>query len=81
MSPAFADEIGADVTSGVMIVEMDRRAIAARLGFRPGDIILTVNGRRMTTVDMLQAALATRPTLWDVSLNRGGQVLKLSVEG
>ncbi len=81
MSPAYADEIGVEATSGVMIIELSRLSIALRLGFLPGDLILSVNGRKIATVDTLQAMLAGHPTIWDVSLNRGGQVLKLSIEG
>ena len=81
MSPAFADEIGSDITSGVMIIELSRVSVAARLGFLPGDIILTINERKIASVDALQSVLSSRPAVWNVSLKRNGQILKLSIEG
>jgi serine protease Do len=79
MSPAYADELQVDVTSGVMITEMDRRSIAARLGFRPGDVIQTVNGRKITTVEGLKSALTGKQGRWTVTVNRGGRTLSLSI--
>jgi Do/DeqQ family serine protease len=79
MSPAYADELQVPVTSGVMITEMDRRSIAARLGFRPGDVIVSVNGRKITTVEGLKAALSGKAGRWTVNVNRNGQTLKLSI--
>jgi S1-C subfamily serine protease len=62
-----------------MITEMDRRSFAARLGFRPGDIIVSVNGRKITTVDSLKSALNAKAAAWAVTVNRNGQTLKLSI--
>ena len=81
MSPALADELQVEITSGVMITELDRRSIAARLGFRPGDLIKSVNGRTITTVHGLQDVLKTKPRRWNLSVDRNGSTLNLSVEG
>ena len=80
LSPAFAEELQIDATSGVMITEMDRRSFAARLGFRPGDIIVSVNGRKITTVESLKSALSGKASAWAVTVNRNGQTLKLSIQ-
>jgi S1-C subfamily serine protease len=80
MSPAYADELDVAVTSGVMITEMSRRSIAARLGFRPGDVITSVNGRKITTVSALKNALSTNQGQWSVTVSRNGQLLNLSIE-
>lgn len=79
MSPAYAEELQVETTSGVMITEMDRRSIAARLGFRPGDVIVSVNGRKITNVEILQDVLRGKSGTWSVSVNRNGQTLKLSI--
>ena len=45
LSPAVADEYGLDpFLHGVIIVKLNG-GIAARVGFRPGDIVRRVNGR------------------------------------
>lgn len=80
MSPAYADELDVDVTAGVMITELTRRSIAARLGFRPGDVILTVNGKKIATVAALKSLLDAHKGEWTVSVNRNGQTLNLSIE-
>jgi Do/DeqQ family serine protease len=79
MSPAYAEELDVDVTSGVMITELGRRSIAARLGFRPGDVVKLVNGRKITSVAALKSALSAKAGTWDVSVERNGQTRKLSI--
>ena len=81
MSPALAEELQVEITSGVMITEMDRRSIAARLGFRPGDVVKTINGRKISTVQALQEVLKTKPKRWTLSVDRNGSTLNLSVSG
>jgi S1-C subfamily serine protease len=79
LSPAYAEELQIEITSGVIITEMGRRSIAARLGFRPGDIVKTVNGRKIATVQALQDALRGTPDKWELSVERDGEILNLSV--
>ena len=80
LSPALADELQVGVTSGVMITELSRRSIAARLGFVPGDVIKEVNGRKITTVSSLKSALRDDEGEWEVVIDRNGRTLKLSME-
>ena len=81
LSPAYAEELQVEATSGVIITQMDRRSVAARLGFRPGDLVLSVNGRKITSVQTLQDALRGNPGKWNLSVERNGETLKLSVRG
>lgn len=80
LSPALADELQVGVTKGVMITELSRRSIAARLGFMPGDVIKQVNGRKITTVASLKSALADNSGEWEVAVDRNGRSLKLSLQ-
>jgi Do/DeqQ family serine protease len=80
LSPALADELQVGVTSGVMITELSRRSIAARLGFMPGDVVKEVNGRKITTVSSLKSALAGNEDEWEVTVDRNGRSLKLSLQ-
>ena len=70
LSPAAADEYGLDpFLRGVVLTKVS--GIAASQGFRPGDIIRAVNGRRVSTVAELAAAL--QATEWRITLERGGR--------
>lgn len=81
MSPALAEELGIEpAPEGVFVIEMKRGAMAARLGFRPGDRILAINGEETATVARLTAALSRATERWRVSLNRGGNVLNWVIE-
>jgi len=71
LSPAVADELGADpFLTGVMVTSPGT-SIAAQAGFRRGDIIREVNGRPVDRV----ADLATITTAgrWRIVLERNGQ--------
>ena len=76
ISPASAEDAGLDpFTAGVFIQQMDRRGIAARLGFEPGDVIREVNGQRVRTSADLQRAMTSGP--WKIALQRNGQPIEV----
>ncbi len=79
LSPAYAEELQLEITSGVVITQLSRRSLAARLGFRPGDLIVSINGRKIGTVQTLQEALRGQPDKWNMSVERNGEILNLSV--
>jgi serine protease Do len=74
LSPAFAQEIGAGLPErGVVVVQVDPRAPAARLNFlQPGDVIEAINGQRVGTVAELQRLAGSSAGL-AVRFSRGGQ--------
>jgi Do/DeqQ family serine protease len=74
LNPAHAEELGVSQSSGVIIREVGRRSLAARVGFRPGDIVLEVNGRKIDGVDVLKEQLRQRPRGWSIAIDRGGRV-------
>ncbi len=57
ITSAMANELGVEPGSGVLITEMSRRSIAAQYGFAPGDVIVSVNGKKTNSVNSLKAAL------------------------
>ena len=55
---------------------------AARLGFKPGDVIVSRSGReKIENVDELEALLKERQRMWQMVVKRGNQVLQLQVPG
>ena len=72
LNPALADRLGGDpFTSGVVVTGVQRNSIPARIGLRPNDLILQVNGRPATSVEVL--ARAQRGS--ELTIVRGGRKL------
>ena len=74
LTPATAEASGLDpFADGVFIQALDRGGVAARLGFRPGDIIDEVNGQPMRDAAQLDRAMAQQGRGWVIGLERNGQ--------
>jgi serine protease Do len=75
LNPALAEEMGLDsLQRGVVVLRLQRRGLAARLGFRPGDIVTRVNDRDTPTITELRRAV--RPSArWKITLLRNGRSL------
>ncbi|MFC3070293.1 Do family serine endopeptidase [Phenylobacterium soli] len=74
LSPAVADQIGMDpfTNPGVVILN-GGQGIAAQAGLKAGDIVRAVNGRRVSNVRDLVAALAGGGRVWQITIERDGQ--------
>lgn len=77
LSPAFAEELGVDSSlTGVIITGLSRRGVAAQLGLRPGDILLSVNGRPVGRVRDLDAILSgASARTWEIKVRRDGRTV------
>lgn len=81
MSPALAEELGLDeFEDGVYILRLEARGFASRLGLRVGDKVLAVNRDEIDTTATLEAVLAKRVNSWEITVKRGGKVMKLVVD-
>ena len=70
LNPALADSLGGDpFTSGVIISQVARGSYAQRIGFQAGDVVVSVNDRRITT----PAALNGIGRGAQVTINRAGR--------
>ena len=79
--PAITDELGIDETEGVVVLDVSRNSVAARLNIRPGDIVQQVGRLRIDSLATLENTLRDRQRMWQLVLKRGGQVLQLQVGG
>ncbi len=73
LTPATAEAAGLDpFAAGVFIRALDRSGVAARVGFRTGDIINEINGAPIRDAAQLDRAL-TQSQAWVIGMERGGQ--------
>jgi Do/DeqQ family serine protease len=76
VSPAVADELGlpGDL-EGVAIIALQPGSVAARLGFKPGDVVRTLSQEAVPTVNTLTRVLKKTRGVWNFSIWREGQTL------
>jgi len=79
--PAVADELALEEQDGVVILSLRPDSGAARIGFRPGDVIQQVGGDKIERVSELEAVLKQRQRAWLVVIKRGGQTIRLQLAG
>jgi len=80
LSPAVAVEVGFDEAAvGVLVIDIARGSWASRVGLRPGDIVLTVNDRKITRVEELKTATSAPQDRWYLEIRRGNKKLRIEV--
>ena len=60
LSPAVDEELSLDASSGVVIADVDDGSTAGRAGFQKGDILVEVNGAKITSPHDAQRVLADK---------------------
>jgi len=81
LSPAVAEELSLSEVVGVAILETKAYSTARRVGLRPGDIIVRLNGETVRSVKQLGELVARRARAWDLTLRRGGEDLRTVIGG
>ncbi len=77
LSPRLADELRMPASSqGVVITQINRGSPAARVGFKPKDIIIAVNGTPVDKSTTLETIAKDDPSLWRVEIERDGQRIR-----
>ena len=82
VSPAVIEEMRTlDVTKGVVILSVEEGSPAERTSFRPGDVIMDINGTPIATTTDLQRITRVPARAWRVTLQRGGRVISALLPG
>lgn len=81
VTPYVAEQLGLEQASGVLVRTVVEGSGAARAGIRPGDVIVAVGGRRITTVSGFLAALRRNDPgdTVTVTIVRGGERMQVDV--
>ena len=75
-SPAVAEEMQVDFPSeGVAVQAVDDNSFAARAGLQKGDLVLAVNGAPVASTKDLDRLTRNPLGMWEVAINRRGEVL------
>ncbi|WP_336485284.1 Do family serine endopeptidase [Methylobacterium nigriterrae] len=75
-SPAISEELQVDFPAeGVAVQAVDDNSIANRAGLQKGDLIVAINGVAITSTKDLDRVTRNTLNMWEVSINRGGEVL------
>lgn len=79
LTPALADEFRIPSKRGVVILRIEPNGRAAQFDFRPGDVIVSVNRRRVSATADILPMINETPRVWRVAVRRGRQILRLVV--
>ncbi len=82
ISPAVAEEYSLDAArQGVVISDVDEESRAAALNLQKGDVIITVNDKKIETTHDLQQATTGDHYFWKISIGRGNQIITTVIGG
>ena len=66
---------------GAVIVDIEPRSPAARMGFRPGDVVLEAQGEEVASTAQLAELMEARSRVWRITFSRDGRVSNIVIGG
>ncbi|MCA0371091.1 MAG: Do family serine endopeptidase [Proteobacteria bacterium] len=80
LSPSVANELGLSyVGGGVVILGINPGTPASLTGLQPGDVVVSINGVEVKTVDELSRNLGRSKQGWEITFTRGSRTQTLVV--
>jgi len=82
LSPALADELQLENASeGVVILDIDQGSYASNVGFKRGDIVVSVNGERIDKTSELARIAKEQRRSWRIVIRRGNEQITAVFSG
>jgi len=82
LSPALVDELQLkNAEQGVVILGVDAGSYASNIGFRRGDVIMSVNNQRIEKTHDLELVVSAPTRTWRVIFQRGGREISVVFSG
>ncbi len=82
LSPALAEELDLQgAWDGVILLKVPRGTIARRYRFRPGDILMEINGEKVGRAADVEALLTRSSERWGIVFRRQGRVRRVELTG
>src|SRR5581483_1507652 len=82
LSPAVAEEMSyRGDPKGVIISAVAPGSIADQAGFRPGDVVVNVNGTAIDTTERLKRVAGTDTRTWQLVIERDGRTIRSVLRG
>jgi Do/DeqQ family serine protease len=82
LSPALADDLRLDPSiQGVVIVDVASGSSAQSLGFRRGDLVLSVNNTKIVKTRDLERIAGQQSRAWRITIVRGGREMSVELRG
>ncbi|MDR3462645.1 MAG: Do family serine endopeptidase [Beijerinckiaceae bacterium] len=82
LSPAVAEELSLnDTKEGVVILDVDPQSYAARINFKKGDVLLSINDKSIKTTKDLKEATTGQHYYWKLIIDRGGNIVTTVLGG
>jgi len=78
ISPFLAEKLNQNpYMNGVIILKVNQRSSAYRLGFRELDRIIDINSYKIKNIKSVKKALSDKKNQWKIKISRGGKSLSL----
>lgn len=77
LSPGLAEQLDSNHLEGVIITEIARASIAATVGFRRNDILVSINNSPILSVKDANSRVNVKHRVWRIELKRGKRILRL----
>ena len=82
LSPALANELGVNaLVRGVIVLAVARGSPGSRIGARPGDVVMKVNGEEASSVARLKSLVGNEASGWRISIRRGDRNINIVIQG
>jgi Do/DeqQ family serine protease len=76
LSPAVAEELSlSDSKEGVVVEDVDPDSNAARINFKKGDVLVSINDKTIANTSDLKGVTSGRHYYWKLIIDRGGSIV------